>query len=330
MALSFPVEPMKATMGSIPAHDGATEPGGEARWAYEIKWDGHRTIAHVRDGRVRFQSTAGHDVTGRWADVAALPEGVHAGAAILDGEMVVFGPDGRPSFDLVQRRSGERTAGAVFQVFDVLQVDGVDTTSQVYLDRRRLLVGVLEAGPRWLVPAHHVGGGEALLAATAEQRLEGVIAKRLDSTYRPGTRSTSWLKVKNRTRTTLTIGGFTTGTGRRSSTFGSLLVGIDVQAAANDPVLVRALDAAAPGGPGGPGLRFAGGVGTGFDGSTLEALTARLRGLRSDACPFDPPPPRAVSRAATWVRPELRAVVDIAEFTNEGLVRHASFVDLAR
>ena len=328
MALSFPVKPMKATMGSIPAHDGAAEPGGEPRWAYELKWDGHRTIAHVRDGAVRFQSTAGHDVTARWADVADLPEGVHAGSAILDGEMVVLDADGRPSFDLVQRRAGDRTPGAVFQVFDVLQVDGTDTVSLPYLDRRRALGELLERGPRWLVPAHHVGGGEALLAATAEQRLEGVIAKRLDSTYRPGTRAKDWLKVKNRVRLELTVGGITGGTGRRSTTFGSLLVGID-PGRADDPSLRRALDGAD--GATAPGrLRFAGGVGTGFDQATLEELSARARELRSDECPFDPPPPTSVRRGATWLRPELRAVVDVAELTNDGLVRHASFVELAR
>ncbi len=145
------------------------------------------------------------------------------------------------------------------------------------------------------------------MAATADQGLEGVIAKRVDSRYRPGARSKDWRKIKNRTIVELTIGGFTTGTGNRADTFGALLVGRPTPS----------------------GLRFAGGVGTGFDQRTLHDLTTRLRGLAVDTCPFEPPPPRAVARTATWVAPELRATFEIAEFTNDGLVRHASFVRLA-
>lgn len=343
MALSFPVSPMKATMGSVPHDDGTSGPDAEPRWAFEIKWDGHRTLAHVDGEAVRFQSTAGHDVTDRWSDVARLPGAVNAGTAILDGEMVVIGDDGRPSFDLVQKRSADRTQPALFQIFDVLRIDDTDTTSLAYLDRRRLLDGLVEDGDFWAVSPHRVGGGADLLAATVEQRLEGIMAKRMDSTYRPGTRSKDWLKIKNRTRVELAIGGYTTGTGRRSSTFGALLVGIDPERA-DDPVVQRVVDV--PHQPrngqdrdstgqtppiatqGARGLRFAGGVGTGFDQATLESLSTRLRTITTEACPFDPAPPAAIRRSAHWVRPVARAIVDIAEFTNDGLVRHASFVGL--
>ncbi len=135
-----------------------------------------------------------------------------------------------------------------------------------------------------------------------------MIAKRVDSRYRPGARAKEWRKLKNRTVVELTIGGFTEGTGNRAPTFGALLVG-------------RRDDDGS--------LRFAGGVGTGFDQPTLEALSDQLRAVAVDACPFDPPPPPAVVRSATWVEPVLHAVVEIAEFTNDGLVRHASFVRLA-
>ena len=324
VTLSFPVIPMKATMGSVPVADGATGPAHEPRWAYELKWDGHRTVAHVDDGSVRFQSSAGHDVTDRWSDVAGLETGVNARSAILDGEMVVIGDDGRPSFDLVQRRAGDRSQPAVFQIFDVVSIDGTDTTSLGYLDRRRLLDGLVETGERWLVPAHRLGGGAELLAATAEQRLEGIMAKRVDSTYRPGTRSKDWLKIKNRTRVELTVGGFTSGSGRRSASFGALLVGID-PARADHPLVRRVLDEC---GEPVSGLRFAGGVGTGFDQRTLDSLTLRFRPLRTDRCPFVPPPPPPVRRTATWVDPDVRVVVDLAEFTNDGLARHASFVGL--
>jgi bifunctional non-homologous end joining protein LigD len=292
---------MKATMGST-----AAVPEGD-RWAFEVKWDGYRTIVHVDDGAIRLQSTAGHDVTGRWPEFAGLADALNASSAILDAELVVFGDDGRPRFELVQQSGVGSTREAVLQFFDVLQVDGTDVIDLPYEARRRLLDQLVEAGPNWTVPAFRVGGGAALVEATAVEGLEGVIAKRLDSVYRPGTRSKDWRKIKNRTLVELTIGGFTDGTGNRSSTFGALLVG--------------RLDADGD-------LRFAGGVGTGFDQRTLIALRSQLDDLVTDRSPFDPPVPAGVARTATWVEPVLRATVEIAEFTNDGLVRHASFVGL--
>ena len=288
---------MKATLGSLPGDDDG--------WAYEIKWDGHRTLAHVDGADVRLQTTSGNDSSARWPEVGGIAPSVNADSAILDGEMLVLGEDGRPSFDLVQRRDA-RLHPALFHVFDVLSVNGIDTIELPYLDRRRLLDGLVEPGDHWAVPAHHLGGGRDLLAATADQGLEGLIAKRTDSLYRPGARSKDWLKIKNRVRIEVVVGGFTTGTGRRAHSFGSLLVGV----------------------PDGDGLRFAGGVGTGFDQAALDAITDDLRTLVTDEPPFATAPPRAVSRTATWVHPRRIAVIDIAEFTNDGLVRHASFVDL--
>ncbi len=300
MALGFPVLPMKATMGSTGA-----VPDGD-NWAYEIKWDGYRTIAHIANGSVRLQSTAGHDVSERWPEFAGLADSINATSAILDGELVVFDDDGRPRFELVQRSGVGSDRQAVIQLFDVLQIDGNDTIDLPYLDRRRLLDQLVEQGDNWTVPAYRIGDGPTLLAATAERGLEGVIAKRINSRYRPGTRTKDWNKIKNRTKVELTIGGFTAGAGNRSDTFGALLVGRPT--------------------PG--GLAFAGGVGTGFDRRTLRTLTDRLDDLRTDDCPFEPPPPPSVARTATWVEPLLRAHVEIAEFTNDGLVRHATFLHL--
>lgn len=299
MALSFPVSPMKAGIGTLPADD--------ERWAYEIKWDGYRTIVFVdatqEGGRVRVQSSSGLDVTTTYPELGGIAASVNASQAVLDGEIVVFDEHGRPSFEGVQRH----TTQVVFQAFDVLSIDGHDVTGLPYEQRRALLTNVLESGSNWTVPAHRIGGGAELLAATAAQGLEGVMAKRLGSTYTPGKRSPNWRKVKNRVPHEVVIGGYTTGSGNRSGTFGALLVG-------------RRDDDAV--------LRFAGGVGTGFSQRRLEELSARLRVLRTDDCPFTPEPPRMYSRDATWVRPELTARIEITEFTNEGYVRHASFIDL--
>ena len=243
------------------------------------------------------------DVTAKWPELGELAEGVHADRAILDGELVVLDDDGRPRFELIQRHERQ----AAFYIFDVLSIEGQDTIELPYEDRRRLLADLVDPGDNWMVPAHRVGDGAELLEATVVQGLEGVMAKRLGTTYQPGKRTPNWRKVKNRTKVEVVIGGYTEGTGNRSSTFGALLVG--------------RFD--------GDALVFAGGVGTGFKQRTLEDLGARLKALRTDRCPFEPPPPREYLRGATWVEPVLRAVVEIAEFTNDGFVRHSSFIRLA-
>ncbi|MDJ0767980.1 MAG: non-homologous end-joining DNA ligase [Ilumatobacter sp.] len=294
MPLTFPVAPMKATLGSLPADDD--------RWAFEVKFDGYRTLAFVDGESVRLQSSNQHDVTASYPELTDLPQGVNAGIAVLDGELVVLDDDGRPRFELMQRHERE----AVYQVFDVLRIDDHDTIGLPYEDRRRLLEQLVEPGPNWLVPAHSVGGGAALLAATGAQGLEGIMAKRLASTWVPGKRTPNWRKIKHRRRTEVVIGGFTAGEGNRASTFGSLLVG--------------RWD--------GPRLAFAGGVGTGFDQVTLDRLGNRLRDIRTGDCPFDPIPPAPYRRHATWVEPTLSALIEMTEFTNDGLVRHASFIEL--
>lgn len=292
--LTFPVAPMKAVLGSLPADDD--------RWAYEVKYDGYRTLAFVDGGEVRLQSTKGLDVTAMYPELAGFAADVHAGSAIVDGELCVLDEQGRPRFELMQRHAGP----AVLFVFDVLRVEEHDTIGLAYEDRRRLLDQLVEPGGNWAVSSYRVGGGPELLAATGDQGLEGIMAKRLGSAYLPGKRSPNWRKVKHRRRLDVVIGGFTVGQGNRASSFGSLLVG-------------RPTD---------EGLVFAGGVGTGFDQRRLDELSGRLRSLTTDTCPFTELPPPSYRRNATWVEPVLRATVEITELTNEGYVRHASFVDL--
>ncbi|MFN8023891.1 MAG: non-homologous end-joining DNA ligase [Acidimicrobiales bacterium] len=296
--MKFPVAPMKAAIGQLP-HD-------DDQWAFEIKWDGYRTIVFVDvDARtVRVQSSSGLDVSRTYGELGGMWRDLNARSAVLDGEIVVFTDDGRPSFEALQRHDTQ----VVFQAFDVLEIDGTDVTALPYEQRRALLADVLDAGDNWTVPGHRIGGGAELLEATAAQGLEGVMAKKLGSPYQVGKRSPHWRKVKNRVPVEVAIGGFTRGTGNRSNTFGALLVGRED----DDGV-----------------LRFAGGVGTGFTQRRLEELLARMRALVTDDCPFTPVPPREYSRDATWVRPQLRARIEITEFTNEGYVRHASFVELA-
>lgn len=294
MTLRFPVAPMKAAIGALPTDD--------ENWAFEIKWDGYRTLAFVEGGRTRWQSSNLLDVTAKYPELDSFYAAINGASAIIDGELVVLDADGRPSFELMQQHATQ----VAFYAFDVLSVSGHDTIALPYEQRRELLGGLVEPGPNWLVPAYRIGDGAALVTATIEGGLEGVMAKRLGSVYVPGKRSPNWRKVKNRRIVEVIIGGYKPGTGNRGATFGALLVGV----------------------PGVDGLRFAGGVGTGFSERTLRDLSAKLAALRTDSCPFLSLPPREYSREAIWVRPELRATVEIAEFTNEGYVRHSSFTGL--
>ncbi|MGZ4791623.1 MAG: non-homologous end-joining DNA ligase [Ilumatobacteraceae bacterium] len=294
MTLRFPVAPMKATLGTLPSDD--------ENWAFEIKYDGYRTLAFADGARTRWQSSNLIDVTAKYPELSELASSVNAGSAIIDGELVVLDDDGRPSFELMQQHATQ----VAFYAFDVLSIDGHDTITLPYESRRELLGGLLETGPNWMVPVHRIGDGAALVAATVERGLEGVMAKRLGSVYVPGKRSPHWRKVKNRRVVEVVIGGYSPGAGNRETTFGSLLVGV----------------------PAAEGLRFAGGVGTGFNERTLNDLSARLARLRIDTCPFSTLPPREYTRDAIWVRPELRATVEISEFTNDGYVRHSSYLGL--
>jgi bifunctional non-homologous end joining protein LigD len=283
---------MRAVSGQLPPD--------EDRWAFEVKWDGYRTIAFVRDGAVRLQSSRGLDVTARYRELGGLAECVHAPSAIVDGEVVVLDDAGRPRFELLQRHESP----AAYVAFDLLALDGHDLIAQPYEERRRLLHAAFEPGPGRIVTAHHVGHGRALLDAAVAEGLEGLMAKRLGSPYQPGRRSPAWRKIKLRRQQELVVGGWTPGEGKRMGALGSLLVGYHEDGR----------------------LRFGGGVGSGFNERTLRDLTAALSALEADVCPFDPPPPRSYLRGARWVRPELVVEVAFAEWTAEGLVRQASYL----
>jgi bifunctional non-homologous end joining protein LigD len=305
------IAPMKATAGTLP--------GGEG-WTYEVKWDGMRALSFIEGGTLRVQSTNLRDVTASWPELATLPEAVPAATAILDGELVATDAQGRPSFGLLQQRMhvtapAEVAARAVevpvaYVVFDLLHLDGHDLCGLPLTDRRRLLEQVLDPGPRWRISPEH-DDGEALLEAATETGLEGLVAKRKDSTYEPGKRTRSWLKVKVRLRQEMVVGGWLPGEGNRTGQLGALLVGYH--------------DAPGDGGP----LRFAGRVGTGFKQAELTRLGGLLADLATDECPFDPPPPRAeILRRPRWVRPELVAELEFGEWTHDDRLRHPSYLGL--
>lgn len=302
---------MKATSGALPAGNG---------WTFEVKWDGMRSVTFLDHGTLRMQSVNLRDVTASWPELAELPAAVAAPTAILDGELVATDAAGNPSFSRLQQRmhladpaEARRRAVEVpvtYVVFDLLHLDGHDLTRMPLRDRRRLLEQVLEPGPSWrLSPLHD--DGEALVAVADERGLEGVVAKRLDSTYDPGRRTRTWLKIKVRRRQEMVVGGWLAGEGGRSGRIGALLVGYH--------------DTAGDGGP----LRYAGRVGTGFTEAELARLAGLVEPLTTTDCPFEPPPPRAdLVKGATWLRPELVAELAFAEWTGDGRLRHPSYLGL--
>src|ERR671910_1024585 len=245
------IEPMLARTGPLPPDDG--------RWAYEVKWDGIRAIGYAEGGRLKLVSRNGNDITPRYPELRELGRVLGAREAVLDGEVVAFGPDGKPSFQVLQSRmhvaseaAQRRLAAAhpvAYVIFDLLYLDGRDLMDLRYDERREALAALELSGPNWQTPAHRVGDGAALLEATRAQGLEGVIAKRLDCPYVPGRRSQGWVKVKNVLRTEAVIGGWLGGEGGRPGRLGALVVGYHDEDGA---------------------LRYAGRVGTGFDERELD------------------------------------------------------------
>jgi bifunctional non-homologous end joining protein LigD len=298
------VKPMLACAGTLPRDDG--------KWGFEIKWDGVRALAYCTPGELRLESRNLNDITSQYPEIGRLSRQLSSHAAILDGEIVAFDEQGRPSFAALQQRMHvsspahvrrlARSTPVTYVIFDLLWLDGHSLMEQPYAERRRRLSELALAGERWQTPEHVIGQGQALLRASADQGLEGVLAKRLDSAYLPGRRSTSWLKVKNVNRQELVVGGWMPGKGRRAARIGALLVGVyDAHGA----------------------LHYAGRVGTGFTEKELDRLAAQLEPLRREGSPFTAgkPPPRG----AVFSEPVLVADVEFREWTRDGVLRAPSY-----
>ena len=297
--------PMLATAGELPP------PEEDALWGYEFKWDGVRAVAAVRGGALGLTSRKGTDITVRYPEVGRLPDGLVGHDAVLDGEIVAMDENGRPDFGVLQNRMHRtgpevgRMAAAMpvtYLVFDLLSWDGEDLLARPYAERRERLDALGLAGHRWVATPWFRGGGAGVRAASEENGLEGVVAKRLTSPYRPGLRSPDWRKVKNVRTQSVVVGGWRPGQGRRAGGVGSLLFGV----------------------PDGEGnLVYAGHVGTGFSDQDLKDLK-RMFTARSTS-PFHGTLPREVTRDAHWVEPELVGEVAYAVWTADGRLRHPSW-----
>ncbi|ASW84263.1 MULTISPECIES: ATP-dependent DNA ligase [Mycobacterium] len=287
------IAPMLATHGSVTALKAG-------QWAFEGKWDGYRLLIEADHGAFRVRSRRGREVTQEYRELRWLADDLADHHVVLDGEAVVLDSSGVPNFHEMQNRG--RGSRVEFWAFDLLYLDGRSLLRARYRDRRKLLE-MLAAGSRLIVPDLLPGDGREALEHSAERGWEGVIAKKRDSTYQPGRRSSSWIKDKHWNTQEVVIGGWKAGEGGRSSGIGSLLMGI----------------------PTAGGLHFAGRVGTGFTDRDLANLKKTLAPLHTDESPFDPPLPRSEARGVTYVRPELVGEVRYSEWTPDDRLRQSSW-----
>jgi bifunctional non-homologous end joining protein LigD len=314
------LRPMLATAGPLPA--------GQPGWAFEMKWDGLRAISYVTGDGFRLVSRTGRDITHAYPELAGLAAAVRAAGAeraVLDGEIVALAPAPgaaagaarRPSFEALQQRMNISSADDVrllagrvpvtYLAFDLLSLNGHALLDLPWAQRRGLLEELRLTGDSWLTPpAFTTETAQEVQAASVQQGLEGVVAKRPSGRYEPGRRSAGWVKVKNVLRQEAVVGGWQPGERGRSGQIGSLLIGV-----------YRA-----------GGLAYAGHVGTGFTRQTLDLLARRLAPLRRATSPFVTEVPPEHARFAVWAEPALVVEVAFTEWTSAGRLRAPSYKGL--
>ena len=299
------LEPMLA----VPADE---PPEGDG-WAYEFKWDGMRVLVWVDGGRARFVSRNGNDVTRSFPELHGFGASLGSHQALVDGEVVALTAEGTPSFSRLQHRIHTDSAAAARRLaaaepvslvlFDLLHLDGTALLERPYDDRRSALEGLGIGSPGWAVtPSFTDVTGAAVLRASTGAGMEGVVAKRRASPYRPGRRSPDWVKVKHHRTQDVVVGGFTAGRGSRRSDFGALVVGVPS--------------------PDGRTLTYIGKVGTGFSDADRVALRAELDRIGRATSPFDAALPAALVRETSWVTPRLVGEVRYSDWTPDGHLRH--------
>jgi bifunctional non-homologous end joining protein LigD len=327
LGLPAALSPMLAATGSFPRRDADA-------WAVEMKWDGVRALAFIEAGRLTLRSRTGKDITATYPELAGLGNAIGRRQALLDGEIVAFNDAAQPDFEALQPRIHVTSAAQARQLaaitpvtylaFDLLQLDGRPLAGRPYQDRRDLLTPLIPNGSWFLCPPAFPGADfDAVLAASAANGLEGVVAKRLDSRYEPGARSGGWLKVKNVLRQEVVVAGWKPGKGNRTGQVGSLLVGVYSDEGPMPGEVGGGKEGPVPGEVGGGrrSLLYCGHVGTGFTVETLRTLGDLLAPLGRAGSPFDGPVPAQDARSAVWVEPRLVIDVTFGRWTRAGRMR---------
>jgi bifunctional non-homologous end joining protein LigD len=290
-------KPMLATLDTVVPH------GDD--WLHEVKFDGYRAIAYVRGGECKLVSRNDNDLTGRFPEVAsAILKAVKSPNAVVDGEVTRVDPDGRTSFSELQQGSGP----LVYYAFDLLELDGEPLLDEPLHQRKESLRKLLDGRVRTVAYSEHFDDGDALFEVAKQQRFEGVISKRVDSTYKQGKRTRDWLKIKTENNEEFVVAGYTRGAGRRANTFGALVLAVNEA----------------------DQLRYVGNVGTGFNDAEISKLLKLLRPLHRDTPPFTvvPKMPRVRKGDVQWVEPRLVAQVRFGEWTHDGHLRHPAYLGI--
>ncbi len=278
------------------------EPFDHPDWVFEMKWDGYRAVAEVREGRVSLYSRNGISFNSKYPSVVESLRRFGADA-VLDGEIAVVDDDGRPDFEALQHYQGPGKGHLVYYVFDLLHFQGHDLTALPLLRRKELLKKVLPSATNLRVSDHIVKEGVLFFKVVQEKGLEGIVAKQAGSVYEPGRRSRQWLKVKTRLTQDGVIAGFTAPGGGREN-FGALVLGV--------------FEAGE--------LVYIGHVGSGFSAKDLQDINTALAPLVQKVCPFLEVP--ETNGPVTWVRPELVCEVALSGWTGDGIMRQPVFLRL--
>ena len=278
------------------------EPFDSDEWLFEIKWDGYRAVSFMENGKLRLVSRNQNDLTAQYPELGDLPNFVRAKNAVLDGEVVAVDEQGRPSFSLMQQRTGIRhgrfrapgrsDVPVLYYAFDLVYRDGLDLRKVGLEDRKRLLADVIIPGDSLRYSDHQVAKGTALYQVAAQQGLEGIVAKRRKSCYEEK-RTREWLKIKITKTIEAVIGGHTEPEGSRDY-FGSIVLGLYDKRGR---------------------LIHVGQAGSGFDRKTLEAVWSLLKKLDTKTNPFYGPV--EALKKVHWVKPELVAEIKFSEWTHE-------------
>jgi bifunctional non-homologous end joining protein LigD len=304
--ISSPVKrPMPTSIHPMLA-ESVNDPFDGAEWLFEIKWDGYRAIAFIEGGKVRLVSRNQNELTARYPELHDLARFVKAKTAILDGEVVALDDEGRASFSLMQQRTGFRPGGkrrvanadvpVLYYAFDLLYLDGYDWRRVPLEERKLKLKSVLESGDGLRYSDHYEAQGKALFEMARQKKLEGILAKKRASFYEEH-RSREWLKIKIRHRVECVIGGYTEPEGTRTH-FGSIVLGLYDKKGR---------------------LIHVGQAGSGFNQKSLAEISKVLGKLETKKNPFYGEV--EALRKVTWVKPELVAEIEYAEWTdgtNEG------------
>lgn len=297
------IKPMLATL--------ATEPFDDPGWTYEVKWDGYRAIAYVNKGGVSLSSRNNKSFTEKYYPIVDAMTDWSINA-VLDGEILVIGKDGKANFSALQNWRSEADGDLVYYAFDLLWYEGKDVMELPLFERQAILKEILPTNDdRIRLSKVFNANGLDFFEAAKKMGLEGIMAKKSESIYSPDSRSKAWLKIKANQRQEVVIGGFTNNEGS-AKTFSSLLLGVYENGK----------------------LQYVGKVGTGFNAKTQKEMMEKFKPLIVSENPFstepdvnkpsrfNPNPPKA---KATWLKPELICEVSFTEVTQDGVFRHPSF-----